>query len=66
MAQFRKKQKLVCVHYKDRPVVKVIFTIKQSRHISGYTGPEIWVEDSKGRNWWGPPNWFKSLRKRKK
>lgn len=60
--KFKKGQKVVCTHYKDRPAGIVDFVIEKSRHISGYKGPEIWVTDTKNRSWWGPPEWFKKVR----
>ena len=75
--KFKKGQKVVCIHYKKKPIVTVDFVIEKSRHISGYNGEEVWVmeipknkDDGKhdplyARSWWGPPSWFKAIPTRK-
>lgn len=65
-SRIRRGQKLICVHYKGKPIVKVQFIIKKSRYIGGYQGPEIWVKEANDKTWWGPPEWFKALPKKRK
>jgi len=58
---FKRGQKVVCTHYKDRPVVRV----------KSVDGDEVWVLETKPcKNgkvyvlpWWGPKNWFKKVSK---
>lgn len=62
MAKFRKGQKVVCIHYKDKPVVTVDSVDTRAN--------ELWVNDSNPKvrgadYWYGPLNWFKPLRKGK-
>lgn len=59
--KLRKGQKVVCIHYKDRPVVKVIDIVEESEF---HTGIEVWVKDAKGKQWWGSADWFKPLAKK--
>lgn len=67
-------QRVICTHYKDRPIVTVDCIIDQSRHISGYTGEEIWVTERRTfkdgnfytKSWWGPRDWFRALPKKQK
>jgi hypothetical protein len=58
---FKKGQKIVCTHYKDKPIVVVI-------DVRGAT--EVWVKSIKDVNadenlvkWWGPVNWFQKMPK---
>jgi len=57
--KFRKGQKVVCIHYKDHPVVKIDSTWKD----------EIWVRELNPKIgsglWYGPKSWFKRIRKGK-
>lgn len=59
ITKLHKGQKVVCVHYKDHPIVKVDSIWKN----------EVWVREFKPKRgsgiWWGPRNWFKALPKRK-
>jgi len=60
--KFKKGQKLVCIHYKDRPKV----TVESFYAAAPYTAnkkAEVWVRDEKGKLWWGPTTWFKKVRK---
>ena len=56
-SKFRKGQKLVCVHYKDKPIVKFEEQWKD----------EIWVKEITPKIgsglWWGPESWFKKVKK---
>lgn len=59
--KFKKGQKLICIHYKDTPVIKVI-----EHNINN----EVWVveaikKSSSKLTWWGPPHWFKTRGKSK-
>lgn len=59
--KFRKGQKVVCIHYKDRPIVKVVDVVLESDF---HTGIEVWVKDAKDRQWWGSADWFKAVPKK--
>jgi cytochrome c-type biogenesis protein CcmE len=55
-AKFRKGQRVVCTHYKDRPVVIVDEVLTKQ--------DQLWVRSTitrKGQSdyWYGPLNWFK-------
>ena len=62
--KLRVGQRVVCTHYKDRPVVKVELI----------QGDEVWVLETRSfkdgnfytKSWWGPRNWFKALPKKRK
>jgi hypothetical protein len=56
--KFRKGQQVVCVHYKDKPVVTINEVIKYDQEI--WT---VWVKDDKGKLWWGPEDWFKPVKR---
>lgn len=50
--KFHKGQDLVCIHYKDLPLVTV----------DSINGKEVWViEHDNGRLWWGPASWFRAI-----
>lgn len=62
--KFRKGQKVVCTHYKDRPVVIVDEVV----HRDGET--DLWVRSTTTKPgqsdyWYGPLSWFKRIKKGK-
>lgn len=59
--KFRKGQKVVCVHYKDKPVV--IVDSVDVRY------DQLWVRNTVTKPrvsdyWWGPLSWFKPVCKK--
>lgn len=54
--KFKPGDEVICLHYPDKPVVKVL-----ELH-----GRELWVEElDRGGgilHWWGYPEWFKLIR----
>ena len=53
--KFRKGQKVICTHYKNRPILRV----------DSVDGDKIWVSDKYSATlgtWWGPKEWFKAIR----
>lgn len=58
-SKFKVGQKVICTHYKDKPMVTINF-------IANVRMWEIWVKDGKGDLWWGPESWFQVPSKPKK
>lgn len=63
MKNLRKGQKVVCIHYKDKPVVYVdSVDVKND---------QVWVNDPNPKplassHWYGRINWFKPVKKVRK
>ena len=55
---FKKGQRVVCIHYKAKPIVTVDHWDSRNE--------ELWVNEPKCKNqyWWGPLSWFKPVRKK--
>lgn len=57
--KLNKGQLVICIHYRDRPLVKV----------DRVRGTEVWVTEPRQygfKSWWGPRSWFKTLPPEKK
>jgi len=69
-SKFRKGQRVICTHYKKKPVVTISEVYKGER----WANTEIWVLERVNKkdgtfytkSWWGPPSWFKAIRPIKK
>lgn len=57
--KLKRGDRLVCTHYRDRPVVKFMYYMGEDEQ-------EVWVqggEEPYRMAWWGPRTWFRKLPK---
>lgn len=62
--KLRRGSRVVCTHYKDRPVYIVDAIVPASR--SSENVEEVWVAEYRAGvvspdHWWGPRSWFRKL-----